>query len=72
MTYQEEQKLKAALKISGGVWECASGALLATGHGFLSIFLRTPAARMPFARNMIESGQKTFKEGLAEWKKWNK
>lgn len=69
MTYQEEQKLKAALKIGRGAWEVVSGTLLATGHGILAIGLRTPAARMPFARHLIESGQKTVKEGMAEWNK---
>ncbi|MGH7989732.1 MAG: hypothetical protein ACREDS_05990, partial [Limisphaerales bacterium] len=72
MNYEEERKLKAAVKISKGVWHCTSGALLAAGHGVLAIGLRTPTVRMPFARSLIESGQKTFKEGLVEWKHWNK
>ena len=31
--------------------------------------LRTPGARMPFARHLVESGQKTVKEGMADWNK---
>ena len=69
MNYEEERKMKAALKIGKGIWGCVSGTLLATGHGLLAIGLRTPAARMPIARHLIESGQKTFKEGMEEWKK---
>jgi hypothetical protein len=69
MSYEEERKMKAAKKIGKGVCGCVSGILLATGHGLLSIGLRTPGARMPFARNLIESGQKTVKEGMAEWNK---
>jgi hypothetical protein len=69
MTYEEERKLKAALKIGRGAWSCVSGGLLAAGHGLLSGVCRTPAVRIPIARTMIESGQKTFKEGMAEWNK---
>jgi len=62
-------KEKAAVKIAAGFTRCVSGALLATGHGLLAHVLRTPHARMPVARTMIQSGQQTLKEGLAEWNK---
>ena len=69
MTYENEQKAKAALKIAMGAGSVISGSALALGHGLLSVALRTPGARIPVARNMIQSGQETFKEGMAEWNK---
>ena len=68
MTYEEERKLNAAKQIGYGVYECVSGGLLAVGHGVLSGVMRTPGARMPFARNMIQSGQESIKKGMEEWK----
>jgi hypothetical protein len=62
-------KEKAALKIAAGFTRCVSGALLATGHGILAHVLRTPNARFPVARALMQSGQDTVKEGMAEWNK---
>lgn len=69
MTYDEERKLKAAVKIAAGAGRVISGSALALGHGLLAVALRTPGARMPVARGLIQSGQETFREGMEEWKK---
>lgn len=69
MTYENEKKMEAAKKIAIGVYECASGGLLAAGHGVVAAFIRTPHLRMPIARHMLQSGQKSLKEGLDDWKK---
>jgi hypothetical protein len=69
MTYENEQKAKAALKIAMGAGRVGSGVALALGHGLLAAALRTPSLRMPAARCLIQSGQETFKEGMAEWNK---
>jgi hypothetical protein len=69
MTYENERKAKAALKIAAGTARCISGGALALGHGLLSAALRTPGARIPVARGLIQSGQETVKEGMAEWNK---
>lgn len=67
MTNEQEHKLKAGGKIAYGTARTISGGALALEHGLLSVVLTTPAARIPFARAMMESGQKSVKEGVAEW-----
>jgi hypothetical protein len=69
MTYDEERKVKAALKIAAGTARCISGGALALGHGLLAAVLKTPGVRMPIARGLIQSGQETVKAGLADWNK---
>lgn len=69
MTYEEERKMKAAVKIAAGAGRVISGGALALGHGLLAAALRTPGVRMPVAHGLIQSGQETFKEGMSEWKK---
>lgn len=67
MTNETEKKMKAAKKIAFGAYECAAGGLLAVGHGVVAAFIRAPHLRMPIARHMLQSGQKSLKEGIAEW-----
>ncbi|HEV2454629.1 MAG TPA: hypothetical protein VGY98_10220, partial [Verrucomicrobiae bacterium] len=67
MTYQEKRKAKAALKITAGTTRCISGCLLILGHGLLSIAIRLPGAQCSIGRALIQSGQQTVKDGVAEW-----
>ena len=67
MTYQEKRKAKAAVKITAGTTRCISGCLLILGHGLLSIVIRSPGAQCSIGRGLIQSGQQTVKDGVAEW-----
>jgi len=69
MNDEEKRKAMAALKIGKGVWTFVSGGLLTLGHGLWAGVLKRPAARMPFAGYLLRSGEKSVKEGWAEWNK---
>jgi hypothetical protein len=67
MTDQEKRKAKATIKIAAGTTRCISGCLLILGHGLLSIAIRSPGAQCSIGRALIQSGEQTVKDGVAEW-----
>ena len=67
MTNETERKVDAALTIGYGLAKCASGVALTLGHGLLSIAIRSPGARLPIARGIMESGGELVKKGMKKW-----
>jgi len=62
-------KEKAALKIAKGTYQCVSGGLIIVGHSFWCALVRSRPTQLMLARHMIQSGEKSFKDGMAEWNK---